>query len=114
MNDRDVCKSIGKRIKMLRQDKGITQEKMAELLSLSSSFYSAMERGSYNIKTETLVTIMNILECSADDIFCDVIKHGYKHKSSKIEESLEGLDDNERKMIFDVIDTMVKTAKNNK
>ena len=114
MNDRDVCRSIGRRIKMLRQEKGITQEKMAELLSLSSSFYSAMERGSYNIKTETLVTIMNILECSADDIFCDVIKHGYKHKSSKIEESLEGLDDNERKMIFDVIDTMVKTAKNNK
>ena len=114
MNDKDICKIVGKRIKQIRQDKGVTQEKMAEMLELSSGFYSALERGSYNIKIETLVEILNLLECSADDLFCDVIKYGYKHKSSKIEESLKDLDDNEREMIFSVIETMVKTAKNNK
>ncbi|MBQ3138909.1 MAG: helix-turn-helix transcriptional regulator [Ruminococcus sp.] len=114
MNDKEICKAIGKRIKQIRQNKGITQEKMAEMLELSSGFYSALERGNYNIKIETLVAILNLLECSADDLFCDVTKHGYKHKSSKIEESLKDLDDNEREMIFSVVETMVNTAKNNK
>ncbi len=114
MNEKELCKTIGKRIKQIRQDREITQEKMAEMLNLSSGFYSALERGNYNIKIETLVAILNLLECSADDLFCDVIKHGYKHKSSMIEEGLEELDDNEREMILSVVETMVNTAKKNK
>ena len=60
-----VQKSIGKNIQKFRKKKGYTQEQLAEMVSLSPSYLSAIERGVYQISLEPLVEIMNCLDCNS-------------------------------------------------
>lgn len=106
-----VEKQIGKRIQMIRKHRGLTQENLAEMLGISTNHMSSLERGLYNVKIEMLVRIMNCLDCTADDLFCDVIKSGYKAKASRLSDLIAELPAREQKRIFDVVETMVQNAK---
>ncbi len=106
-----IEKDIGKRIQECRKKKGYTQDKFAEKLGLSTNFYSALERGVYNIKLELLVTILNELECSADEIFCDVVNKSFAVKSTTLSEKLDRLSPDEQFRIYEVVDTLIKNAK---
>ncbi|MBE6700020.1 MAG: helix-turn-helix transcriptional regulator [Ruminococcaceae bacterium] len=106
-----IEKAIGKRVQEFRKKKKLTQEQMAELVGLSHHHYSTLERGLYSIKLDTLVQIINILGCSADDIFCDVIDNGYKTRASRLSDMLAHLSPEEQAKIFDVVETMIKNAK---
>ena len=106
-----VQKSIGKNIQKFRKKKGYTQEQLAEMVSLSPSYLSAIERGVYQISLEPLVKIMNCLDCTADDLFAEVINNGYKNRTSRLSDELEQLSLEEQSKIFDVIEVMIKNAK---
>ena len=103
-------KLIGKRIQQYRKEKGITQEDLAEMIDLSTHHLSALERGVYGIKLSKLVKILNILDCSADEIFCDVVNKSSPVKASLLSEMLGKLQLEEQNKIFDVIETMIKNA----
>jgi transcriptional regulator with XRE-family HTH domain len=49
--------TIGKRIKELRLESGLSQEKLAEYVDLSREHISCLERGKYSINIETLYNI---------------------------------------------------------
>ncbi len=104
-----IEKSMGKRIQQYRKQKGITQEKLGEMLGLSTNHISALECGKYGIKPELLVNIINILGCTADDIFCDVIDTGYKIRASRIADELDNLPVESRERVLDVLETLIKT-----
>ncbi|MBQ8689633.1 MAG: helix-turn-helix transcriptional regulator [Clostridia bacterium] len=106
-----IEKEIGKRVQEYRKKKKLTQEELAEILEISTNHLSALERGMYNIKLDLLVQIINALDCSADDIFCDVINNGYKARASRLSDKIEALSPEEQAKIFDVVETMVKNAK---
>ena len=107
-----VEKMIGKRIQERRKSRGITQESLAEMIGVSTNHMSALERGNYKIQIDTLVKIMNILECSADEIFCDVIKNGCQVRASKLSDMLDDIPVDEQRKIFEVVELMVSHAKN--
>lgn len=69
-----VERQIGQRIQYIRKKRGLTQERLSEMIDVSTNHLSAIERGVYGIKLKTLVKIMLCLECSANDVFADVIK----------------------------------------
>ena len=50
---------------------------------------------------------MNTLECSADDIFEDVISLGYRHKETKLSNKIDKLSDKNKRLVFDVMDTLL-------
>ncbi len=102
--------SIGKRIQEFRKAKKLTQEKLAEMIDLSTNHLSAIERGMYSIKLDTLVQIINILGVSADDIFCDVIDNGYKARATRLSEMMEKLSPEEQDKIFAVVEVMIKNS----
>ncbi|MBE6651484.1 MAG: helix-turn-helix transcriptional regulator [Ruminococcaceae bacterium] len=106
-------KTIGKRIQKLRKEKGYTQAELAEIIDISTHHMSSFERGVYNIKLSKLVQIMNILDCTADDIFCDVIKTGHRHKEGVLSEEIAKLPQKEQEKIFAVVETMIEYAKKN-
>ena len=64
-------KILGRRVKYLRMDKGITQTKMAELLGLSQTNLSNMESGRTAITTQNLFKMQGILNCKMADFFVD-------------------------------------------
>ena len=105
-------KQIGKRIQERRKAKGLTQEELAERINISPHYLSALERGCYNIKLELLVAILNILECSADEIFCDVVKKDVAVRASELSLKIQSLPFAEQKKILEVVDTMVKSCTN--
>lgn len=106
-----IQKSIGKNIQLFRKRKGLTQEQLAEKISLSPHHLSAIERGIYQVKLDTLVEIINCLDCTADDLFADEINSGYKIRVSRLTDEIEKLSPEEQAKIFDVIEVMIKNAK---
>ena len=59
---------------------------------------------------ETLIDILNALEVSADMVLCDVLKTGYKVKSSVFSEKISALPKSEQERIYDVVDTLIRHA----
>ena len=50
---------------------------------------------------------MNTLECSADDIFEDVITLGHRNKEAKLSDKIEKLSDKNKMLVFDLLDTLL-------
>lgn len=105
-----VQKIIGRRIQEIRKQKGLTQEQMAERVNISPHYLSALERGVYNIKLDLLVDILNVLNCSADEVFQDVVDTSSKIKASQLSEKLKGLPLQEQRKILEVVEIMIANA----
>lgn len=103
-------KIIGKRIQEARKKKGMTQEQLSEAINVSPHYLSALERGIYNIKLETLIKILNCLECSADEVFYDVVNKSSKLSANRLSSKLEALPSEEQDKILAVVETMIINA----
>ena len=108
-----IEQAIGMRIKEIRKQKKIPQEKLAEMIGITPNYLSALEREAYNIKLDTLVQIIDCLDITADDLFRDVIKNGYQNRSSRLTDEVSSLPEGEQQRIFEVLDVLVRTAKKN-
>jgi transcriptional regulator with XRE-family HTH domain len=64
-----VIKAIGKRIRDIRNSKGIEAKLMASKLKMNESGYSKIERGETNIPTSRLLQIAEILKVNAGEFF---------------------------------------------
>lgn len=65
------CKEMGSRIKKARLQQNLTQEQLAELLDISVSYVSLIERGSRNATVETLLNIADVLHVSVASLLQD-------------------------------------------
>lgn len=108
--DNSIEQIIGKRIQKIRQAKGYTQQ-FSEMVGLSTNYLSDVERGKSSVRLGKLAAIINALECSADEVFIDVIDHGYKVKSSRLAEQIEVLPPNEQEKVFAVLDALISQSK---
>jgi repressor LexA len=61
---------IGKRIKEIRLERGLSQERMGEILSVSQDTVSLWEKGKSVPTAEFLVAIAKNFEVSVDYILC--------------------------------------------
>ena len=59
-----VSVKIGKVIRKIREEKGVTQEKLAFEAGLNRAYIGYIERGERNPSTETLVKIAKALKIS--------------------------------------------------
>lgn len=96
-------KQIGKRIKKAREDKGITQEQLAELADLSATHVSVIERGVKTLKLDAFVSIANALEVSADALLIDVVNQAHQSTASELSELLAHLPIKERNRILNAV-----------
>lgn len=64
---------LGKRIRNIRKEKGLTQESLAEKSDLSANHISHIERANTKVALPTLIQIVNALEITTDDVLCDSI-----------------------------------------
>lgn len=84
-------KAVGKRIKAAREQKGLTQEALAELVNLSPMHVSVIERGFKPTKMDTFCNIANALDVSADTLLQDVIDHSADSVPSDLDDLMKGL-----------------------
>lgn len=57
---------IGQRIRRAREERGYTQEKLAELVGVSVQYTSDLERGKVGASVATIVRLCRALEVSSD------------------------------------------------
>jgi transcriptional regulator with XRE-family HTH domain len=69
-----ISKSVGKKLKLLRIEKELTQYQLADKLNVSKANISKYEHGDIEINFNTLVKICNFFDISLDWLF------GIKHK----------------------------------
>ena len=92
-------KAVGKRIKAAREQKGLTQEALAELVNLSPMHVSVIERGFKPTKMDTFCNIANALDVSADTLLQDVIDHSADSVPSDLDDLMKGLPAKERRSL---------------
>lgn len=110
-NKNSIEKIIGKRIQIIRKSKGYTQQQFAEMVDLSPNYLSDIERGKSSTRLDKLVAIINALECSADDVFADVINYGYKIKASRLSEELDMLSSEDKEKAFTILEAFIEISK---
>ena len=103
-----MYESIGKNIRKYRLEKKLRQEDLAELSGLRTNYIGMVERGEKIPALETFITILNVLEVSADVILADVLATGYTVKDSLLAEKMAKLSKDERERIYAVIDTLIQ------
>ena len=64
-------RSIGNRLLAIRKRMGMTQAEVAEAAGLSDRTYADIERGSVNMRIETVFRICNVLHITTDEIFTE-------------------------------------------
>lgn len=65
----DLQKKLGKKIKLLRLNLGLSQEKLAEHLDIAINTLSNIERGNAFMTSATLEKISNLFNVSYDELF---------------------------------------------
>ena len=63
--------SFSVKLQEIRREKGITQEKLAEMMNVSRQAVSKWESGEGYPETNALIQLANNLECSLDQLFAD-------------------------------------------
>lgn len=62
MNDEEILKNLGIKLKYKRLQKGLTQEALAEMIDVHEKYIGKIETGKQNITIKTLNRIANALE----------------------------------------------------
>ncbi len=102
--------SLGRQIAKFRKNRGLKQEELAEMVSLSTSYISAIERGVKNPTLENFISIANVLKVSSDELLREELEVRFDIQMTQLGAMLESLDDNEKERILHVVAVMIKDA----
>ena len=64
-------RAIGNKLLAIRKRMGMTQAEVAEAAGLSDRTYADIERGTVNMRTETILRICNVLHITPDEILTE-------------------------------------------
>jgi transcriptional regulator with XRE-family HTH domain len=65
----DVKKKFGEKVRELRMNKGISQEKLAELADLHRTYITSVELGKRNVSIENIYKLAHALGCNVTELF---------------------------------------------
>ena len=103
-NDKNL---IGQKIRIARKNAGLTQEKLAEKIFISTHQLSRLEVGDYIPSLNTFFNIANVLNLTLDDFCINETKQENKmyHKYLKL---LNSLNENELEFCYNSTKNLVK------
>lgn len=64
-----LTEKLGQRIKSLRTEKGLSQEKFALFIDMDRTYYASVERRKRNISINNIEKIANGLNISLEELF---------------------------------------------
>lgn len=98
---------------MTRINAELTQERLAELVSLSPSHMSNIETGTTRVSLTTLVSIANALSVTADDLLYDNLIHARSQLEQELQKLLDGCDEYELRVVREVASSVVNVLRAN-
>ncbi|MDE6837610.1 MAG: helix-turn-helix domain-containing protein [Acutalibacter sp.] len=96
-------KDIGGRIRAVRMERKISQERLAEKVDVGTSHISHVETGKSFPSLQTFVDILNALDCSADELLCIEVEKARPIYDSWITEQLADCSQAEIKLVTELV-----------
>ncbi len=96
-------KGIGTRIRTVRHERKMTQERLAEATGVGVTHISHIETGNTVPSLQVMVKIINALDCSADELLCVEINQAKPLVNTWLNELISDCSEIEIKMISDMI-----------
>ena len=93
---------IGQKIRKYRKAKGLSQEKLAELVNISTTHLSHIETGNTKLSLAVLVDISKVLEIQTDDLLSEK-KSGRTTALDELSSVLESCSTKQIRIINDTI-----------
>ena len=69
MGNKDIIKQLGKRIRAIREGKGLTQFDVSVIANTDNKHISRIELGQVDIKLSTIIKLAEALEIHPKDLF---------------------------------------------
>ncbi len=106
-------KKMGRRIKALRQGKGISQSQLAEIVGISAGFMSLIETGDKTGSFDTYLRISVALDATLDEISRDIVpKANYSYKQNQLLHYFAELNEKEQAFVLEILRSFHSFVKN--
>lgn len=105
-------KAIGKRIKIARIKKNLTQETVADKIGVTPQHVSNIETGNSSVSLPTLVAIANILTVSVDELLCDTVLASKIIFEKEAQEIFSDSNEYEIRILVDVLKATKNSLRN--
>ena len=103
-----VNELLGKRIRALRKQKGLSQEQLAERVGMSSKYLGEIERGQVNCSVDIVERISKALDLELTDLFDYQHKQNRKALLKKTNALIQNANDKELQLIFRILKSVLK------
>ena len=104
----DIAKIIGQRIRNYRTQKGLSQEKLAELASCHPTYIGQLERGEKNATLESVEKIASAMDISLSELFDKLGKSGGNNIAAKCYDLVASKNEAEQKQLYKMLQEMDK------
>ena len=104
----DIAKIIGQRIRNYRTQKGLSQEKLAELAGCHPTYIGQLERGEKNATLESVEKIASAMDISLSELFDKLGKSGGDNIAAKCYDLVASKNEAEQKQLYRMLQEMDK------
>ena len=104
----DIAKIIGQRIRNYRTQKGLSQEKLAELAGCHPTYIGQLERGEKNATLESVEKIASAMDISLSELFDKLGKSGGDNIAAKCYDLVASKNEAEQKQLYKMLQEMGK------
>lgn len=101
-------RKIGNNLLNVRKKAGLTQAEVAEAAGLSDRTYADIERGSVNMKIETILRICEALHVTPDEILTEE-NPSFANKQNEIFERLNSCSPKEKEIALNLLSVYLKS-----
>ncbi len=100
--------ALGKRIRSERKKLNLTQEQLAELINVSTTYVGLVERGERSITLSKLVQVANSLGVSVDYLLIDSVSENTDSQEKLLLQLFATANDEEKTMILEIAKLIIK------
>ena len=104
----DIAKIIGQRIRNYRTQKGLSQEKLADLAGCHPTYIGQLERGEKNATLESVEKIASAMDISLSELFDKLGKSGSNNIAAKCYDLVASKNEAEQKQLYKMLQEMDK------
>ena len=107
-------KNIGKNVKKLRLEKGLTQAQLAEQADISTVHMSHIETGTVAMSLDSLISISNSLDTTPDSILLGEFILSPSGASVLLQQYIRSLSSDENRLIIEITKLLCELKINRK
>jgi transcriptional regulator with XRE-family HTH domain len=105
----DVKRQIGLRINILRNMRGYSQERLAEIMGVNPKYLSSVERGKENPTLDFFLKLAVGLKVNIQDLFyIESVDNAPKVLRKKLYSLVKDVKDNEQSRVLRVVQSLVR------